>query len=43
MKVMGREELIDDQRYATPEARLERRHEVNELVAAWTASTTSTR
>ena len=36
MKVMGREELIDDPRYATPEARLERRHEVNELVADWT-------
>ena len=36
MKVMGREELIDDPRYATPEARLERRHEVNEIVAEWT-------
>jgi formyl-CoA transferase len=36
MTVMGREELIDDPRYATPQARLDRRHEVNEIVAAWT-------
>jgi formyl-CoA transferase len=36
MKVMGREELIDDPRYATPQARLERRHEVNGIVAEWT-------
>jgi formyl-CoA transferase len=36
LKVIGREELIDDPRYATPEARLERMDEVNGIVAAWT-------
>jgi formyl-CoA transferase len=36
MTVMGREELIDDPRYATPQARFERRDEVNEIVAEWT-------
>jgi formyl-CoA transferase len=35
-KVMGREELIDDPRYATPEARGEHKNEVDELVSAWT-------
>jgi formyl-CoA transferase len=36
MKVMGREELIDDPRYATAPARFERMDEVNEIVASWT-------
>jgi formyl-CoA transferase len=36
LKVIGREELIDDPRYATPEARLERKDEVNGIVAEWT-------
>lgn len=35
-KIMGREELIDDPRYATPEARGEHKDEVDELVSAWT-------
>ncbi len=33
--VLGREDLADDPRYATPEARMEREAEVNALVAAW--------
>jgi len=33
--VLGREDLADDPRYATPEARMEREAEVNGLVAAW--------
>jgi crotonobetainyl-CoA:carnitine CoA-transferase CaiB-like acyl-CoA transferase len=36
LKVMGREDLIGDQRYATPAARTEHRAEVDEIVAAWT-------
>jgi formyl-CoA transferase len=36
MKVIGREELIDDPRFATPDARVEHRAEVDEIVAAWT-------
>jgi crotonobetainyl-CoA:carnitine CoA-transferase CaiB-like acyl-CoA transferase len=36
LKVMGREELIGDERYATPAARTERRSEVDAIVSAWT-------
>jgi crotonobetainyl-CoA:carnitine CoA-transferase CaiB-like acyl-CoA transferase len=36
LKVMGREDLIGDPRYATPEARTERREEVDAIVSAWT-------
>jgi crotonobetainyl-CoA:carnitine CoA-transferase CaiB-like acyl-CoA transferase len=36
LKVMGREDLIGDPNYATPEARTERREEVDAIVAAWT-------
>src|SRR5207244_4409906 len=36
LKVMGREDLIGDARYATPEARTERREEVDALVSEWT-------
>jgi formyl-CoA transferase len=36
LKVMGREDLIGDERYATPAARTERREEVDAIVAAWT-------
>jgi formyl-CoA transferase len=36
LKVMGREDLIGDARYATPDARTERRDEVDALVTAWT-------
>lgn len=36
LKVMGREDLIGDARYATPAARTDRREEVDEIVAAWT-------
>jgi len=35
---MGQPELADDERYATTAARVERREEVNELVASWTAT-----
>lgn len=34
--VIGREELIGDARYESPEARAEREEEVNAMVAAWT-------
>jgi formyl-CoA transferase len=37
LKVMGREDLIGDPRYATPAARAEHRHEVDEIVSAWTS------
>jgi crotonobetainyl-CoA:carnitine CoA-transferase CaiB-like acyl-CoA transferase len=36
LKVMGREDLIGDERYRTPAARVERRAEVDALVANWT-------
>ena len=36
LRVIGREDLIDDPRYATSAARAERRQEVDEMVAAWT-------
>ena len=35
---MGQPELAEDERYATTAARVERREEVNELVASWTAT-----
>ncbi|MGE0419801.1 MAG: CaiB/BaiF CoA transferase family protein [Acetobacteraceae bacterium] len=36
LKVIGREELIGDPRFETPEARGERPAEVNEMIANWT-------
>jgi crotonobetainyl-CoA:carnitine CoA-transferase CaiB-like acyl-CoA transferase len=36
LKVMGREDLIGDERYATPQARFEREAEVEEIIKAWT-------
>nr|MCH9673624.1 CoA transferase [Gammaproteobacteria bacterium] len=36
LTVMGREDLIGDERYSTPAARSERREEVDELVSTWT-------
>ena len=36
LKVMGRDELIGDERYGTPAARSERRAEVDEIVSNWT-------
>ena len=36
MKLFGREELIDDPRYATGAARLEREAEVDAIVTEWT-------
>ncbi len=36
LKVMGREDLIGDPRYATPVSRTEHRAEVDEIVSAWT-------
>ena len=35
LKVMGREDLIGDERYGTPAARSQRRAEVDEIVATW--------
>jgi formyl-CoA transferase len=36
LKVMGREDLIGDARYGDPEARTERREEVDAIVTEWT-------
>ncbi|MDA8048499.1 MAG: CoA transferase [Rhodospirillales bacterium] len=36
LAVIGREDLLDDSRYATSAARAEHESEVNEMVAAWT-------
>jgi formyl-CoA transferase len=36
LKVLGREDLIGDERYATPDARTERREEVDAIVSEWT-------
>jgi formyl-CoA transferase len=36
LKLMGREELIDDPRFANPRVRFEHREEVDELVSSWT-------
>jgi formyl-CoA transferase len=40
VKAMGREDLADDPRYATGEARWTNREEVNALVEAWTSTRT---
>jgi formyl-CoA transferase len=36
LKLIGREDLIDDERYATPAARLQREAEVDAIVTGWT-------
>jgi len=36
LKLVGREDLIGDTRYATPELRVAREPEVDEIIAAWT-------
>jgi len=36
LKVMGREDLLGDPNYATPDARTERRAEVDAIVSSWT-------
>jgi formyl-CoA transferase len=36
LKLIGREDLLGDQRYATGAARVEREAEVDEIIAAWT-------
>jgi len=36
LKLVGREDLIGDKRYATPADRVEREPEVDEVIAAWT-------
>ncbi len=38
MNAIGREDLLDDPRFATPEARFEHSDEVNAVVSAWTRS-----
>src|SRR6201993_62232 len=40
LKLIGREELIGDERYATPDARLQREAEVDAIVAGWTKERT---
>jgi formyl-CoA transferase len=40
LKVCGREDLMNDARYATPQARYEREKEVDEIVATWTRTQT---
>jgi len=40
VKAMGREELIEDPRYATPDARTENADEVDAIVGEWTAQRT---
>jgi formyl-CoA transferase len=36
LTVVGREDLGDDERFATPQARIENEVELNELISAWT-------
>src|SRR6201993_1553946 len=36
LKLIGREDLIGDERYATPDARLQREAEVDAIVSGWT-------
>ena len=38
LKAIGREDLLDDPRFATPQLRFEHRDEVNGIVAEWTRS-----
>lgn len=40
-KVIGRQDLLGDDRYATNQARIQRRHEVNGLVADWVGARSS--
>src|SRR5499433_3801518 len=40
LKLLGREDLIGDARYATPDARLKCEAEVDELIATWTKERT---
>ena len=40
LKLIGREDLIGDPRYDTPDARLKREAEVDEIVTAWTRQRT---
>ena len=40
LRAMGRGDLVGDARYETPEARWERRDEVNALMEAWTSTRT---
>lgn len=40
LEVMGREELSDDPRFATPQARIENEAALNEVISAWTRSRT---
>ncbi len=40
LKVMGREDLIDDERYDSPTKRAERREEVDAIVKPWAAALT---
>jgi crotonobetainyl-CoA:carnitine CoA-transferase CaiB-like acyl-CoA transferase len=40
LKLIGREDLIGDARYDTPDARLQREAEVDEIVTGWTRQRT---
>ena len=43
MKLIGREELIDDPRFATGDARVQNAEELDAIIGEWTRSTTSAR
>ena len=40
LKLIGREDLIGDERYATPDARVQREAEVDAIVTSWTKERT---
>lgn len=40
LKVIGREDLVDDSRYETPDRRVEHQDEVDEVITAWTSTQT---
>jgi formyl-CoA transferase len=43
LKLIGREDLIGDERYATPDARMQREAEVDAIVTGWTKERTKQR
>ena len=42
LKVVGREDLIGDQRYLTPADRVKRMDDVDQIITAWTKTLTKT-
>ena len=43
LKVVGRDDLVGDQRYITPADRVERMDEVDDIIANWTKTLTKSR